>query len=82
VRFPASPRAAHAIAESPRAAALLAGRPPVDFADVQRVAVPALAHRLVLQHTAVIAGVRARAVVAELLAQVPVIDRSLPGGMR
>ena len=82
VRFPASPRAAIAIAESGRAAALLAGRPNVDFADVQRVAVPALAHRLVLQHTALVAGVRACAVVAELLEQVPIVDRTLPGGMR
>jgi len=73
VRFPASPRAAIAIGEAGRAAALLAGRPNVDFADVQRVAMPALAHRLVLQHRALVAGVGARDVVTALLAHVPAI---------
>ncbi|MBL8755302.1 MAG: AAA family ATPase [Planctomycetes bacterium] len=82
VRWPASPRAAIAIAESARAAALLAGRPNVDFADVQRVAVAALAHRLVLRHEAVVAGVRARDVVAAVLGSVPMVDRSLAEAAR
>ncbi|MFY9344215.1 MAG: AAA family ATPase, partial [Planctomycetota bacterium] len=80
--FPASPRGAIAIGEASRAAALLAGRPNVDFADVQRVAPSALAHRLVLQHTALVAGVRARDVVAAVLEQVPVLARPLPEGVR
>ena len=78
VRFPASPRGAIAIAEAARAAALLAGRPNVDFADVQRVARPALAHRLVLQHRALVAGVRPRDLVAALLEHVPAVGRALP----
>jgi MoxR-like ATPase len=78
VRYGASPRAAIAIGEAARAAALLAGRPNVDFADVQRVAVPALAHRLVLQHGAVVAGVTARDLVAAVLAAVPAVARALP----
>jgi MoxR-like ATPase len=81
VRYPASPRAAIAIGESARAAALLAGRPNVDFTDVQRVATPALAHRLVLQHRAVVAGVRARDLVQSLLAQVPAVA-PLPEAVR
>ena len=78
VRVPASPRGAIAIAEAARAAALLAGRPNVDFADVQRVARPALAHRLVLQHRALVAGVRPRDLVAALLEHVPAVGRALP----
>jgi MoxR-like ATPase len=82
VRYGASPRAAIAIGEAARAAALLAGRPNVDFADVQRVAVPALAHRLVLQHGAVVAGVTARDLVAAVLAEVPAVARALPEAVR
>jgi MoxR-like ATPase len=82
VRYGASPRAAIAIAEAARAAALLAGRPNVDFQDVERVATPALAHRLVLQHRAAVGGKTARAIVAELLAAVPAVARPLPEGVR
>jgi MoxR-like ATPase len=82
LRFGASPRAAIAIGEAARAAALLQGRPNVDFADVQRVALPALAHRLVLQHGAVVAGVTARSLVEALLAHVPAVARPLPEAVR
>ncbi|HEB52826.1 MAG TPA: AAA family ATPase, partial [bacterium] len=82
VRHGASPRAAIAIAEAARAAALLAGRPNVDFQDVERVAVPAMAHRLVLQHSAVVAGETARGVVERLLGEVPAVARELPGEVR
>ena len=78
VRFGASPRAAIAIAESARASALLAGRPNVDFADVARVAVPALAHRLVLDHAARLEGVTATVIVGKLLAAVDPLGRPLP----
>jgi MoxR-like ATPase len=82
VRFGASPRAAIAIGEAARAAALLAGRPNVDFADVQRVAVPALAHRLVLQHHAALSGATASGLVRDLLAAVPAVARPLPEVVR
>ena len=78
VRFGASPRAAIAMAEAGRASALLAGRPNVDFGDVARVAVPALAHRLVLDHAARLEGVTAAAVVGRLLAAVDPMGRKLP----
>ncbi|MCR9248248.1 MAG: AAA family ATPase [bacterium] len=78
VRFGASPRAAIAIGEAARAAALIAGRPNVDFADVRRTATPALVHRIVLQHSAIVAGTTPAAVVAALLDAVPEIARSLP----
>jgi MoxR-like ATPase len=78
IRFGASPRAAIALAEAGRAAALLAGRPNVDFADVDAIAVPALAHRLVLQHTARLEGLTAPAVVDLLLAATPKVSKALP----
>jgi len=78
VRYGASPRAAIGLGEAARAAALLAGRPNVDFADVQAIAVPALAHRLVLQHTAAVAGHTAGQLVRELLQQLPVVGSELP----
>jgi len=78
VRYGASPRAAIAIGEAARAAALLQGRPNVDFDDVARVAVAALAHRLVLQHSAVVSGVTARSLVEQLLQDVPAVAKPLP----
>ena len=78
VRFGASPRAAIAIAESARAAALLSRRPNVDFGDVRRVAVPALAHRLVLAHTARLEGVTAATIVRAALDAVDPVGRPLP----
>jgi MoxR-like ATPase len=78
VRFGASPRAAIALAESARAAALLAGRPHVDFSDVERVSVPALAHRLVLDHAARLDGLTATALVGRVLAAVDPVRRPLP----
>ena len=82
VRYGASPRAAIAIGEAARAAALLQSRPNVDFQDVARVAIPALAHRLVLQHSAVVGGTTARAVVEQLLQDVPAVHKPLPEEVR
>ena len=78
VRYGASPRAAIAMAESGRAAALLAGRPNVDFGDVRRVAVAALAHRLVLEHAARLEGLTAATVVERTVRAVDPVGRSLP----
>ncbi|MHC5012757.1 MAG: AAA family ATPase [Planctomycetota bacterium] len=78
VRYGASPRAAIAMAEAGRASALLAGRPNVDFSDVERVATAALAHRLVLDHTARLEGVTPGDVVARILEVVSPVDRALP----
>ena len=82
VKHGASPRAAIAMAEAARAAALLAGRPNVDFADIKSVAVPALAHRLVLQHTARLEGITATQVVEALLEHVDPLAKELPKELR
>ncbi len=58
VKHGASPRGAIAIGEAARAHALLSGKPNVGFDDVRAVAVPALAHRLVLDYRARLDGVR------------------------
>jgi len=81
IRYGASPRAAISIAEASRASALLAGRPNVDFGDVDRVAIPALAHRMVLDHTARLADVSPRDVVRMLLDAVEAVDRKLHGDL-
>ncbi|MBK8978810.1 MAG: AAA family ATPase [Planctomycetes bacterium] len=82
IRHGASPRAAIALGESARAAALLAGRPSVDFDDVQRVARAAIGHRLVLEHAARLDGVGAGEVVAALVDAVDLVGVRLPGALR
>ena len=71
VRHGASPRGAIAIGEAARAHALLAGKPNVGFDDVRAVAVPALAHRLVLDYRARLDGVTGAELVRAALDAVP-----------
>lgn len=79
--YGASPRAAIAMAESSRAAALLSNRPSVSFDDVKLVAPPVLKHRLILNYKARMDKVTADAVIRELLAKVDVAGIDLPGGV-
>lgn len=53
VRYGASPRAAQAIISTSRIRALLSGRYNVSFEDIQKVAYPALRHRIFLNFDAV-----------------------------
>lgn len=78
VRFGASPRAAIAIAESVRAHALLAGKPGAGFDDVYAVAVPAVAHRIVLDYRAKLDGYDGARVVRDVLEHVGELDEGLP----
>jgi len=78
VAFGASPRAAIAIAEAARAAALLAGRPTVGFADVRAVAPPVLNHRLILNYKARLDTVDAFAIIGELLNKTDEAGLNLP----
>jgi len=68
----ASPRAGLAIVRAARASAFLAGRAYVLPDDVQQLAVPVLAHRLLVAPAAELAGATAAAVVADLVNRVPV----------
>jgi MoxR-like ATPase len=72
VEVGASPRGSLALLKVARARAAMAGRDFVTPDDVKAVAGPALAHRLILKPDPWIRGVRTSAVLADVLAQVPV----------
>ena len=72
VRLGASPRASLALQRAAQAAAALDGRDFVVPDDVQGVAAPVLAHRLLLARDAVVEGRTAEAVVGEVVEAVPV----------
>jgi len=72
VELGASPRAAVALMRAAQASALLAGRDYVIPDDVRDLAVPALAHRLVLRRDALLERRDAAQVVARLLREQPV----------
>jgi MoxR-like ATPase len=71
VKWGASPRAAIALAGTTRAAALLAGRPAVGFKDVQALAAPVIAHRLVMTYEAGLSGTNAVSIVDALVREIP-----------
>ena len=79
VRFGASPRAALALAGAARARGLRNGRPHCSFEDVQAVARPVLAHRIILEHTARLDGATTPGVVQKLIAEIPAQPKPLPG---
>ncbi len=71
VRYGASPRGSLGLLKAAQASALLAGR---DYAvpdDVKLLALPVLAHRLILRHEERAKGASAAAVMAEILTGVP-----------
>ena len=71
VRLGASPRGSVGLLRAAQVAAAMAGRTYVSPVDVQRLAVPVLAHRLVLADVEADAGVRAQAI-EQVVAGVPV----------
>jgi MoxR-like ATPase len=73
----ASPRGSLALYNLSRGLAFLRGREYVTPDDIKLLAQPALAHRIVMQPSARMAGREGRDIVAEVLRQVPV-----PGGAR
>ena len=81
VSYGPSPRAAIAMAESARAAALLNGRGAVSFEDVKRVAPAVLNHRLVLNYNAKLEKKSAAFLVEEIVKHVPCADSGLPEGL-
>jgi MoxR-like ATPase len=78
VKYGSSPRAAISIGAASRGLALLRGKPNVGFAEVRRVAAPAISHRLVLDYAARLEGWNGRRVVAALLEAIPEVERGLP----
>ncbi|MEQ8453653.1 MAG: MoxR family ATPase [Sandaracinaceae bacterium] len=67
----ASPRASLALVRAARARALIAGRGYVLPDDVKRLAVPVLAHRLVLTPEAEMEGTQTQAIVEQAMNEVP-----------
>jgi MoxR-like ATPase len=78
VRHGSSPRGAIAIGAAARALALLRGKPNVGFDEVRVAALPALAHRLVLDYSARLEGWTGRRIVTSLIEAVPELERGLP----
>lgn len=70
VQVGASPRGIQSIILAARVSALLDGRFNVSFADIERVALPALRHRLFLNFEAQGGGISADAIIKEVLAGV------------
>ncbi len=71
VRYGASPRGAQALLLAAKAAALLAARPNTALADVRRMVLPALRHRIGLGYEAMADDVTVDAVLDAVLAAVP-----------
>jgi MoxR-like ATPase len=71
VRWGAGPRAGQALVLGVKARALMDGRPVVAPADVQRVALPVLRHRVLPNFSAEAEGVTPEDLIADVLAHVP-----------
>ncbi len=71
VRYGSSPRGAQAVILGAKIEALRAGRFAPSFADVRRVAVPALRHRVLLNFDGEAEGITAEALVGQLLTTLP-----------
>lgn len=78
----ASPRAAIAMAEAARSAALVAGRPSAGFEDVRLVAAAVLNHRMLLGYKARMDKVDSMTLLKELLGKVKEVDADLPGDVK
>ncbi len=72
VSWGAGPRAGQSLVLAAKARAALAGRPSVGVDDVRAVAPQVLRHRIVLNYNAQADGLTSDAVVARLLAEVPI----------
>ena len=81
VTYGPSPRAAIALAESSRAAALLDGRPAVGFEDVRSVAPAVLNHRLILNYQAKLDKITPAILTERLLEKVDPAGISWPKGI-
>jgi MoxR-like ATPase len=71
VRWGAGPRAGQALILGAKAHALLQGRMQVSPADIQRVALPVLRHRILVSFAAEAEGVTPERIVQELVSSVP-----------
>ncbi len=73
VRWGSSPRGAQALSLAAKVHALLDGRFNVSFADVQRAALPALRHRVLLNFEGEAENLTTDAIIEDLLAKTPTV---------
>ncbi len=78
VRWGAGPRAGQALVLGAKAAALLAGRAAVSPADIRRVAMPVLRHRILPNFAAEADGISAEPIIETLLSHVSAPASTLP----
>ena len=78
VRWGAGPRAGQALILGAKAHAVLAGRFAISPADIQRVALPVLRHRVLVSFAAEAEGVSAERIVTELLGAIPEPTSAIP----
>jgi MoxR-like ATPase len=69
IRYGASPRGLQALLRAARTCALLEGRAQVAFEDLQRVALPALRHRVLLKMESEMDGIEVDGVLTDILRQ-------------
>lgn len=72
VKLPASPRASLALMHTAQAMALLNGRDFVTPETIQKLAIPVIAHRLVLEPDAKFSGLSNASIVEQILTDIPV----------
>ena len=82
VKYGASPRAAIALANTSRAAAILSGKPNVGFHEVQKVAPCVLGHRLILDYSARLEGWTPLKMVELLTSRVAEVAHQFPADVR
>jgi MoxR-like ATPase len=82
LRFGAGVRGAQSLVLASKAVALLEGRAHVSFGDVQRVAPPALRHRLIRSFEGEAEGLGPDQVIAEVVRQVPVRPEAVERAVR
>jgi MoxR-like ATPase len=76
IRWGASPRAAQALALGAKLQAMLDGRYNVSFGDVQKIAPPALRHRLLLNFEGEAEGVNVDDVIREIIEKTPTMAQA------
>ncbi|HEU4410203.1 MAG TPA: AAA family ATPase [Polyangiaceae bacterium] len=82
LRYGAGVRGAQSLVLASKAVALLEGRAHVSFGDVQRVAPPALRHRLIRSFEGEAEGLSPDQVIAEVVRQVPVRPEAVERAVR
>ncbi len=77
VRWGSSPRGAQAVTLAAKVQALLDGRFNVSFADVQKIAVPALRHRVLLNFEGEAENLSTEAVIEDMIKNTPTVSQAV-----